>query len=537
MLKNSNSMQYLPIFHQNNEFNIVSNYSQLSNQSLNNYNSSNFFYPKYIIQKKNSATLLTAKNYQYTNLIPLNIPSTFINANNNITNTSFYPNENKKLSTINRNNQIQIQPQLKRYYSLENLNILNLPSIGPVVEQKNQIPIFTSKPSNGGNNSNYIFNNNKLINRINKNPITKIPHPQFSKNKMEQRNNININNNSTKYNYNNGYYYTQIFHNKSFTNNVNHSALNNIFDKYLKSSSNNTLSAKKNNSNQKYIEEEPSQNFNLSEFKVIKEIGSGSEGKVYIVNWKKNKKNYVLKKCEIIFDDVAEKRKKESKVLKEFKDKTGCEGIIKTYGSLCLKNHFGTYYFYELMEVAEKDWEKEILERQKNQLYYLESELIGIFSHLIKTFSSLQRICYTHRDIKPQNIMIVNGKLKICDFGNGRLLKRQGIIIQKIRGSELFMSPIVFKGYHAGMPTIKHNTYKSDVFSLGMCFFLAASLNYGGLNIIREIYDMNIIKRILNQFLGNRYSQNLINLLLTMLQVEESKRPDFNQLEILLTNK
>ena len=130
--------------------------------------------------------------------------------------------------------------------------------------------------------------------------------------------------------------------------------------------------------------------------------------------------------------------------------------------------------------------------------------------------------------------MLVNGNLKLCDFGNGRLLKREGIIIQKIRGSELFMSPIVFKGYHAGMQNIKHNTYKSDVYSLGMCFFFAASLNYGGLNIIREIYDMNIVKKVLNQFLGKRYSQNLINLLLTMLQVEESKRPDFNQLEILL---
>ena len=202
-----------------------------------------------------------------------------------------------------------------------------------------------------------------------------------------------------------------------------------------------------------------------------------------------------MKKCEIIHDDVIEKRKKEFLYLKEFTDNNGCDGIIKTYGILCLKNEFATYYFYELMELAEKDWEKDIIERQKSKLYYQEYDLMNIFKHLIKTFSLLQSIHYTHRDIKPQNVMIINGQFKICDFGNGKLLKRDGLIIQKIRGSELFMSPIIFKGYRSGMPTIRHNTYKSDVFSLGMCFFYAAALCYGGLNMIREVEDMKKLKK------------------------------------------
>ena len=192
------------------------------------------------------------------------------------------------------------------------------------------------------------------------------------------------------------------------------------------------------------------------------------------------------------------------------------------------------YEFYEVMELAEKDWEKEILRRRDIQQYYQEYELMEIFKDLIKTFSLLQNNKITHRDIKPQNIMIVNGKLKICDFGNARILKRDGIIIQKIRGSELFMSPIVFKGYHSGKQQIRHNTFKSDVYSLGVCFLLAASLSFDGPNIIREVYNMKVMKKVLNQQLQRRYSQNLINLILTMLQVEESKRPDFNQLELMI---
>ena len=129
--------------------------------------------------------------------------------------------------------------------------------------------------------------------------------------------------------------------------------------------------------------------------------------------------------------------------------------------------------------------------------------------------------------------MIINGKLKICDFGNARILKRDGVIIQRVRGSELFMSPILFKAYRARMNSVKHNTYKSDVFSLGICIFLAAALSYGGPNLIREIYDMNVIRKVLNNFLEKRFSQNFINILLLMLQVEENKRPDFAELELI----
>ena len=113
-----------------------------------------------------------------------------------------------------------------------------------------------------------------------------------------------------------------------------------------------------------------------------------------------------------------------------------------------------------------------------------------------------------------------------------RVLK-SSIIIQKIRGSEMFMSPILFKSYRSGIPSVKHDTYKSDVFSLGMCFFLAASLSYVALSKIREVYKIELISKIVNHYLSRRYSKNLINLLLTMLQIEENKRPDFCQLEIL----
>ena len=58
------------------------------------------------------------------------------------------------------------------------------------------------------------------------------------------------------------------------------------------------------------------------------------------------------------------------------------------------------------MELAITDWEKEILNMQKARTYYTEQKLMKILSSLVKTFSQLQKNNVSHRDIKPQNILI-----------------------------------------------------------------------------------------------------------------------------------
>ena len=188
------------------------------------------------------------------------------------------------------------------------------------------------------------------------------------------------------------------------------------------------------------------------------------------------------------------------------------------------------------MEKAERDWDKEINIRSQYELYYTEKELLNIIYQLITTLSLLQKYHITHRDIKPQNILVSNGNYKLCDFGEIRVLKRDGLIVQRVRGSELYMSPILFYGLHNNLIQVKHNTYKSDVFSLGMCLFYAASLTYGGVDSIRELSDMNEIKKIIFNYLGKRYSQNLILLILAMIEVDENKRPNFIELEKQLSN-
>ena len=562
---NSSSNQIYSEYAKTDDYNIIFSSSKNTNYNYDNNESSNLFFPKKTIQRKNSATQLTAHNYQFKNYLDFLSNLTIEDIDKAIYNTPVYEYTEKKVTTSNQNNPIKHSSTgMKRFNSSG--HFCTLPSISPVIDETNNNNtnndysyLYVNPKISNTNSNNYNNKNNNISsNKGNKkSKPSNIPHPKFAKKKAlppkkDKQSNNKYNNNNynyNNYNYNNYNYNQQIFSNENISNNyvVDNIVINENNDNKSKTiltgetitntiSSTSSIDTNYNNYSNYYNteNEEPSSNFKLSEFTPLNQIGNGSEGSITIVNWIKNNKNYALKKCEIIYDEDIKNKKDVHKLLKEFIDYTLNESIIKTYGILSLTNKFGTYYFYELMEIAEKDWEQEITYRQKSKLYYKEYELMSIFTDLIKTFSALQTRHFTHRDIKPENIMIVNGKFKICDFGNAKLIKRDGVIVQKIRGSELFMSPIVFKALHSGMQSVKHNTFKSDVFSLGMCFFYAATLHVGGLNTIREIYDMNVIKKVLNHYLGKRYSQNLIGILTHMLQVDESKRPDFEQLELLL---
>jgi serine/threonine protein kinase len=183
------------------------------------------------------------------------------------------------------------------------------------------------------------------------------------------------------------------------------------------------------------------------------------------------------------------------------------------------------------MELARIDWENEIKRRSGIKKFYTEGELMEILGQLIRTFALLQKNNITHRDIKPQNILLANKMYKVCDFGEAKIISTDGVIQQSIRGTELYMSPILFRALNSRQKKVVHNTYKSDVFSLGMCILLAATLTYQSLYDIRELDNMESVKNILVKYLIAKYSYNFVGTLLKMLEVNEDLRPDFIELE------
>ena len=281
-------------------------------------------------------------------------------------------------------------------------------------------------------------------------------------------------------------------------------------------------------------------NFNINDYNIIKQIGEGTFGKIFEVE-NNNHYRFALKK--LLANSI-----KEMEMLKsEYELLLGLEGLninlIHIYGIENKKLDKTTFVVYVLMELAICDWEKEIANREKTKRYYSEEELIIILKNLIYTFAELQRHNISHRDIKPQNILLCkDNSLKIADFGEAKEARNRNnidTIRQTIRGTELYMSPILFdslKTKKRNGKYILHNSYKSDVFSLGFCILLAATLKVDSLYVIREIKDMNILQKEVYNFLKNRYSDKLINIIIAMLEIEEKNRVDFIELEKIVEN-
>ena len=278
--------------------------------------------------------------------------------------------------------------------------------------------------------------------------------------------------------------------------------------------------------------------FNPNDFKILEVLGEGEYGKIYLVQWVYNNNQYYAMKKEIFTNEEELKKSQNiTKIVKDFLKNTNSLGVIKIYGDMCQKIN-NTYNYYVLMERSERDMEQELIIRcNNNYQFYTETDLINVLCQLILVLAELQKNNIAHRDIKPQNILIIEGRYKLSDFGEAIIIKNNSPIIQEIRGTELYMSPILFFGLRQKLQQVQHNVYKSDVFSLGLCILLAATFNYDSLVAIRELTDMNQIQNLLMYYLSGRYSWNVISFLMRMLEVDENKRPDFIQLESMLVKK
>ena len=424
-----------------------------------------------------------------------------------------YSNEKKIKSQLFNNN---------NYYKNNNIN------------NKEKIEYFDEE-NNYENNNNYLYANKKSsisgkLRNISSHFNLGKPNQQLVSNNIHINVNLNLNiNNSDNNNINKEYYSKSP---KKFRQRISSSKEISSKDKIIKKAPNKFY--------RKPSLDIVTNSLNINEYNIIKQIGEGTFGKIFEVE-NNNHQHFALKK--LLANSV-----KEMEMLKsEYELLLGLEdlniNLIHIYGIENKKLDKTTFVVYVLMELAICDWEKEIFNREKNKRYYTEEELIIILKNLIYTFAELQRNNISHRDIKPQNILLCkNNSLKIADFGEAKEARNRNNIDtmrQTIRGTELYMSPILFdslKTKKRNGKYILHNSYKSDVFSLGFCILLAATLTVDSLYVIREIKDMYVLSEQVHKFLKKRYSENLINVIISMLEIEEKNRFDFIELEKIVSN-
>ena len=269
--------------------------------------------------------------------------------------------------------------------------------------------------------------------------------------------------------------------------------------------------------------------FNIDDYKIITQLGQGTFGKIYLVQ---DKNNNLFSMKKIILSEELDVQS----VIKEYKmcQKLNHENIVKILGIYSNKLDATTYVVYVLMEVGMTDWEKQITSYEDKKLEYSEKNLIHIIKQLSSVLSFLQKNNICHRDIKPQNILVFkNDVYKLADFGEAKQLIdiKKNLTNYSLRGTELYMSPLLFNGLRNGQIDIKHNVFKSDVYSLGLCVLFAAVTKNRPLYEIRKYIDMKDTRKYLEKIIKGKYSFKFVNLLCNMLEIHEKNRPDFIELE------
>ena len=274
--------------------------------------------------------------------------------------------------------------------------------------------------------------------------------------------------------------------------------------------------------------------FSINDYKIIKPIGEGTYGKIYEVFHKKTNIKFAIKK---IFSNSIEKLEI---FIKEFEisNSNPHENILNIHGIFikCLEKN--KYILYILMDLAKSDWDTAIKKREENKNYYTEEELIIILKQITSALVYLQKNRdIAHRDIKPENILIFENNIyKLSDFGEAKItpnLKREN----SLRGTEMYMSPILYNSLKHGIKRIQHNIYKSDVFSLGYCLLYGISLNYNFICTLRNMKFQDLVNNMIFKIMRSRFSKDFIEIIIKMININENERLDFIELQKIINDK
>ena len=205
-------------------------------------------------------------------------------------------------------------------------------------------------------------------------------------------------------------------------------------------------------------------------YRLIRRLGTGSTGAV----WLTRDENNVNFACKILHSHLADSRSIMDRLRREadILSRLAHRGIPK-HVQTCLD----TAPAYLVIEYIDGEPLHEVIGRQsERQEDFSGTWIRNIFAQLCDALTYAHAENIVHRDVKPQNIMLVDAavdpKLKVLDFGHARLL--EGSIFDattfgRALGSPLYMSPEQARGHPA--------TIQSDVFALATVLYELVTLH------------------------------------------------------------
>ena len=197
---------------------------------------------------------------------------------------------------------------------------------------------------------------------------------------------------------------------------------------------------------------------NIPNYKILKEIGAGGMGTVYLAEHTLIKRKVAIKSLKqdlIKNEQLRERFKKEATALAQLEH----PNIVRL--NEYIEQQDGIFLIMEFVDGLPLDEHINNVSGPIN-----EEKLIPMFLQILDAFEYAHKNKIVHRDIKPSNIIITkDGKIKVLDFGIAKIMDETNSMTKTgtQMGSVLYMSPEQVKG-----EKINH---LSDIYSLGVTLF------------------------------------------------------------------
>ncbi|XP_066951319.1 serine/threonine-protein kinase Nek4-like isoform X2 [Macrobrachium rosenbergii] len=252
----------------------------------------------------------------------------------------------------------------------------------------------------------------------------------------------------------------------------------------------------------------------MEDIEVIKEIGRGSYGSVWLVSRISDHRLLVLKSVKLSHLNSEEEKtaRQEVHILAGLRH----PNIVSYKGSFEMNQHL-----HLLMTYCEGgDLFTKI--RQRHGALFPEQQIIRWFIQITMALQYLQSHNILHRDLKTQNIFLTrSGLIKLGDFGIARVLNSSMDLATTMIGTPYYMSPELF----SGVPY----SYKSDVWALGCCLYELTTLKHAF--IARDLSALICrISRGKVEGISSKYTDELRSLIHSLLSRSPNLRPSASQI-------
>ncbi|XP_065531910.1 serine/threonine-protein kinase Nek5 [Lathamus discolor] len=253
----------------------------------------------------------------------------------------------------------------------------------------------------------------------------------------------------------------------------------------------------------------------MDKYEIIKQIGEGSFGKIFLAKVKVDNEQCVIKEIDLTKMPVKEKEASQKEVILLAKMKH--TNIVTFYASLQEKNKL-----YIVMEYCDGGDLMTRINMQHGVLFG-EDQILSWFVQISLGLKHIHDKKILHRDVKAQNVFLSNnGKVaKLGDFGIARQLNSTTEFAHTCVGTPYYLSPEICENQ-------PYNN-KTDIWSLGCVLYELCALKHP--------FEGNSLHQLVLKICRGRfhpvslnYSYDLRILISQLFKVSPRDRPSINSI-------